>query len=257
MGHIEAVILDWAGTTVDYGCFAPVQAFVEAFEQYGITPTLDEVRQPMGLLKIDHIRTMLGMDRIQQCFEAVYHRASDDDDVKAIYKVMEQKTLDILKNFVDIKPHVRETVARLRAQGIKIGSTTGYTDAMMVIVAKEAEAKGYAPDFWATPNSVGDKGRPYPYMIFKNMTALGVTSVANVIKVGDTVSDIREGKAAGVITVGVVEGSSTMGLRQDEYDNLSDEEKHRAQKRVADIYKKEGADYVINDLRGLLDIIGK
>ena len=25
----EAVIFDWAGTTVDYGCFAPVQAFVE------------------------------------------------------------------------------------------------------------------------------------------------------------------------------------------------------------------------------------
>lgn len=25
----EAVIFDWAGTTVDYGCFAPVQAFME------------------------------------------------------------------------------------------------------------------------------------------------------------------------------------------------------------------------------------
>ena len=31
---IEAVIFDWAGTTVDYGCFAPVQAFIYAFEQY-------------------------------------------------------------------------------------------------------------------------------------------------------------------------------------------------------------------------------
>ena len=28
---IEAVIFDWAGTTVDYGCFAPVKAFMEAF----------------------------------------------------------------------------------------------------------------------------------------------------------------------------------------------------------------------------------
>ena len=26
---IRAVIFDWAGTTVDYGCFAPVQAFQE------------------------------------------------------------------------------------------------------------------------------------------------------------------------------------------------------------------------------------
>ena len=31
---IEAVIFDWAGTTVDYGCFAPVQAFIEAFKEF-------------------------------------------------------------------------------------------------------------------------------------------------------------------------------------------------------------------------------
>ncbi len=37
---IEAVIFDWAGTTVDYGCFAPVQAFHDAFEAYGLHPTL-------------------------------------------------------------------------------------------------------------------------------------------------------------------------------------------------------------------------
>ena len=52
---IEAVIFDWAGTTVDYGCFAPVQAFHDAFEAYGLHPTFDEIRQPMGMLKIDHI----------------------------------------------------------------------------------------------------------------------------------------------------------------------------------------------------------
>ena len=61
---IEAVIFDWAGTTVDYGCFAPVQAFVEVFKHFGIEPTMDEVREPMGMLKIDHIRTMLSMPRI-------------------------------------------------------------------------------------------------------------------------------------------------------------------------------------------------
>ena len=44
---IEAVIFDWAGTTVDYGCFAPVQAFVEVFKHFGIEPTMDEVREPM------------------------------------------------------------------------------------------------------------------------------------------------------------------------------------------------------------------
>lgn len=61
---IQAVIFDWAGTTVDYGCFAPVQAFQEAFAHHGVPATLEETRKPMGMLKRDHIRTMLRMERI-------------------------------------------------------------------------------------------------------------------------------------------------------------------------------------------------
>lgn len=53
MKRIEAVIFDWAGTTVDFGSIAPVQAFLKAFQQFGITPSLDEVRKPMGLPKWD------------------------------------------------------------------------------------------------------------------------------------------------------------------------------------------------------------
>lgn len=44
---IEAVIFDWAGTTVDYGCFAPVQAFTEVFKEFGVIPTMEEVRKRM------------------------------------------------------------------------------------------------------------------------------------------------------------------------------------------------------------------
>ena len=61
---IEGVIFDWAGTTVDYGCFAPVQAFMEAFAHYGVPVTAEETRKPMGMLKRDHIRTMLELSLI-------------------------------------------------------------------------------------------------------------------------------------------------------------------------------------------------
>lgn len=33
MKEIKCIIFDWAGTTVDYGCFAPVAAFMESFEK--------------------------------------------------------------------------------------------------------------------------------------------------------------------------------------------------------------------------------
>lgn len=65
----QLVIFDWAGTTVDYGCFAPVNAFALAFQKFGITPTVEEIRAPMGMLKRDHIRTMLAMPTIRRQWE--------------------------------------------------------------------------------------------------------------------------------------------------------------------------------------------
>ncbi|MDG0958814.1 phosphonoacetaldehyde hydrolase, partial [Bacillus paranthracis] len=53
---IEAVIFDWAGTTVDYGCFAPLEVFIKIFRKRGVKITDEEARKPMGLLKIDHVR---------------------------------------------------------------------------------------------------------------------------------------------------------------------------------------------------------
>ena len=253
---IEAVIFDWAGTTVDYGSFAPVQAFMEAFEKYRIKPTKEEVRKPMGMLKIDHIRTMLKMDRLNDLWKQEQGRDWTEEDVKAIFAEMEKKELELLPDFAEVKPYVNETIAALRAKGIKIGSTTGYTDQMMDIVVPIAKKNGYDPDYWISPNSVGNVGRPYPYMIFHNMEKLGVSSVANVIKVGDTVADIKEGKNAGVTAVGVLEGSSVMGYTEDEYQSLSETEKTQAKAKATAIYKEAGADYVIDDMRGLLKLIG-
>lgn len=221
MRKFDCVIFDWAGTTVDYGCFAPVQAFAEVFRHYGIEPTMEEVREPMGMLKIDHIRTMLNMPRIRKCWEEKYGKAPEEQDVRELFGIFEEKLMGILHMFADPKPGVPEVIQSLRAKGYAIGSTTGYTDKMMEIVAPAAKEKGYEPDCWFSPDSTGQKGRPYPYMIYRNMEKLGIQDVRRVIKAGDTVSDIREGKNAGVFSVGVILGSSEMGLSQEEFESLS------------------------------------
>lgn len=254
---IEAVIFDWAGTTVDFGCFAPVQAFISAFEEFGITPTVEEVRKPMGMLKRDHIKTMMNMERIHQEWKRIHGRDFTEKDVDQVYEVSERSILKILDGYAAPKPYVLESVKRLREMGIKIGSTTGYTDEMMAIVVPKAKELGYAPDCWFSPNSVENMGRPYPYMIFKNLQELRVSSVKNVWKVGDTVSDIKEGIAAGVITVGVIEGSSVMALSEEQYNALSDEEKKTECEKVRKIYENAGADYVIQNMSELPKLVGK
>ncbi|MDO5410988.1 MAG: phosphonoacetaldehyde hydrolase [Lachnospiraceae bacterium] len=241
---IEAVIFDWAGTTVDFGCFAPVQAFVEVFKQYGITPTMEEVRKPMGMLKIDHIRTMLNMPRIRQCWVEKYGSEPTEENVNQLFAIFEEKLMSILHLYSDPKPGVVEVVKALREKGLKIGSTTGYTDKMMAIVAPAAKEKGYEPDVCFSPDSTGQKGRPYPYMIFRNMEALGISDVKKVLKIGDTVSDIKEGKNAGVWSAGVVIGSSEMALSEEEYEALSEAEKEAKCKETADKFIAAGADMV-------------
>lgn len=255
MKKIRAVIFDWAGTTVDYGCMAPVQAFVEVFKQYGIEPTMQEVREPMGMLKIDHIRTMLKMERISGLWKEKYGKEPGEEEAQALYRIFEEKLLSILHLYSDPKPGVVDVVNRLRRNGIRIGSTTGYNDKMMEIVVPAAKEKGYEPDVWFSPDSTGQKGRPWPYMIFRNMEALEIKKVRRVLKVGDTVSDIKEGRNAGVWSAGIVIGSSEMGLTEAEFEALSDEEKERKCREVAGRFQDAGADkvfYTIKDLEEFL-----
>ena len=144
---------------------------------------------------------------------------------------------------------------KLREMGLKIGSTTGYTDEMMALVVPKAAELGYAPDCWFSPDSTNKKGRPYPYMIFRNMEKLELKDVSRVMKVGDTVADILEGKNAGMVTVGILEGSSVMGLTQEEYEALTPKAREAADKKAEQTYLEAGADYVMKDIRGILDLI--
>ena len=254
---LEAVILDWAGTTVDFGCFAPVQAFLDGFAAFGIHPTLEEVRAPMGLLKWDHIHTMMQMPRISAEWEAVHGRPWTREDVDAIYQGTEALLLGAVARYSTPKPYVLDAVAELRRRGLKLGSSTGFTDSMMEIVTAEAAKAGYRPDCWFTPDSTGGRGRPYPYMIFRNLEALGVSSVAAAVKVGDTVSDIREGQNAGLLTIGVLEGSSVMGLSLEEFEALTPAERDAACEKARAVFEGCGADYTIKNLGELPELLDR
>ncbi len=247
MKKIELAVFDWAGTTVDYGCFAPVKVFLEVFKEKEIEVTLEEARAPMGLLKIDHIKAMLSGERVADLWNKKYGREWNMNDVKDMYSRFEEKLFKILAEYTTPVPHCLETMAVLRNNGIKIGSTTGYTQEMMDIVVPKAAEKGYSPDFYVTPSSVS-AGRPFPYMIFKNMNELKVGDLDCVLKIGDTISDIKEGRNAKVWTIGVLKGSSELGLSEDEVKELSQEELKTKMAEVEAKMLSAGAHMVIEDI---------
>lgn len=204
---IRSVIFDWAGTVVDYGCRAPVAVLHRLFGMRGVELRPDEARHAMGLLKRDQIREILRLPRVSEAWAAHFGVTPAEADVEALFTGFLPLQLECIEEYSDVIEGVPETVAQLRAAGITIGSTTGYTRAMVSRILPKAASQGYAPDSVVTPDDVG-AGRPAPWMIFQNLKQLNAYPPAACVKVGDTPSDIAEGLNAGVWTVGVIESSN-------------------------------------------------
>lgn len=255
--NIEGLIFDWAGTTVDYGCFAPVNVFVSIFSEKGINITLEEARYPMGMLKKDHIKAILEMDRIQALWQEKFNRPSSVKDIDDLYSDFEPRLMAILDQFSRPIDHVTRVTETLRSKGLKIGSTTGYTDKMIEIVARNAHDAGYSPDTIVTPDSTGLVGRPMPYMIFENMRRLSLSAPWKVVKVGDTLSDIKEGINAGTWSVGILIGSSQIGMSEEGFNKLNETDQQKALVKARKSFEQAGAHFVINTMEDLEPLLMK
>ncbi len=132
MNRISALILDWAGTTVDFGSFAPTQIFVEAFRQaFDIEITLEEARVPMGLGKWQHIEALGKLPAVDSRWQAKFGRAMTAADIDAIYAAFMPLQIAKVVDFSAPIAGVVDTIAALRAKGLKIGSCSGYPRPVM------------------------------------------------------------------------------------------------------------------------------
>ena len=256
MKRIECVIFDWAGTVVDYGCFAPVAAFIESFNAIDVPVSAAETRAYMGLTKLEEIRALFNLEHVRCEFREKFGRDYNEEDVQGRYKDFQQILYNTLGQYASPLPGVVETVGQLRKQGIKIGSTTGYTRKMMDIVIPAAEKQGYKTDHCVTSDNLPG-GRPNPYMIYQNMIDLAVPSVDYVVKCGDTIADIREGVNAKVKSVGIILGSNEMGLTLEETQALPAEALRQRMDEVRRRMLDAGADAVLDSIADLPQYIDK
>ncbi|WP_343210314.1 phosphonoacetaldehyde hydrolase [Anaerolentibacter hominis] len=247
---VQMVVFDWAGTTVDYASSAPSTVFDHIFTAAGIRLTKEEINRPMGMEKKAHIRELLSCESGNSQWLQVYNRPWTEQDVEDLYQKFEDTLYQVVAGYSTPIPGVVETVNELRERGIKIGSTTGYTSQIMEQVIPGAREKGYCADCVITPDVTG-ASRPTPFMLFECMRRMNVYPPCTVVKVGDTVLDMAEGKNAGTWTVGILTGSNLLGLSQDEYEALSPEELADRKCEIAEIYRQAGADMVIDSISDL------
>ena len=253
-GPVRAVILDWAGTAVDYGCMGPAAVFIRVFENAGITVTALEARQFMGLEKKEHIRRMLRLPKVSAQWEQKSGRMPGETDVTALYELTEPMMVAAIGDHADPIDGLLPFVDGMRQRDIKIGSCTGYTTPMMEVLVPAAAGKGYSPDCVVCSSDV-PAGRPFPWMCFQNAIQLQIYPLASMIKIGDTLSDIEEGRNAGMWTVGLTQSGNELGLSNDQVDAM---DPHDLSQRLATIeasYRKAGAHYVAKGIWECLDIV--
>ncbi len=250
-GKIQAVLFDWAGTTMDYGCMAPAVVFVEVFKRQGVPITMAEARAPMGAHKRVHIQKISQLDSVRRRWEEAHGRPPGEADVDRMFAEFVPLQLACLSDYSRLIPGTLEVVGAIRARGIKLGSTTGYLREMMEINLRDAKLQGYEPDSTVCASDV-PAGRPYPYMCLQNVINLQVSPVEACVKADDTVPGIEEGLNAGMWTIGLAMSGNEIGLPLAEVQALAPDERERRRQRAYARMHQCGAHYVVDSIADLM-----
>jgi len=253
-GSLKAAILDWAGTTVDYGSFAPTAAFIKVFERHGVKIEIEHARAPMGLMKKDHLRAISRLPEVDHRWQEVHEQPCRPEDVDAMFAEFVPLQIECLAEYAGVIPGTLDAVKEFHNLGMKIGSTTGYTREMMEILVPEAKKNGYEPDAWVAASDV-PAGRPYPWMCFQNAIKLQVYPMDAYVKIGDTLVDVEEGLNAGMWTIGLALSGNEIGMTQVETEALSPEVLASRRKQISTRMCQAGAHYVVDGIWECIPII--
>jgi len=256
--HLTAVIFDWAGTVVDHGCRAPAATLQDVFEGAGVPIAGEEARLSMGIAKRAHIASILAIPRVSSEWERLHSATPADSDVETLYAAFVPKQLACLERHSGVIAGVPAAVQELRARGLKIGSTTGYTREMLDFLVSLARDQGFSPDCAICPEDVPGGGRPAPWMCYLNAIRLEVSPLWAMVKIGDTPSDIAEGRNAGMWTIGITRTGNEVGLTAPEWAAATESRKSDALARAAGRLSRAGAHYLVEtvaDCRASIDEI--
>lgn len=254
--NIEAIIFDWAGTTVDFGSFAPTQIFVDAFRAaYDFDISLAEARGPMGLGKWQHIEALGRTPAIDARWQAQFGKPMSVADIDTLYRTFLPLQVERVGLHAELIPGTLDSVAELRRRNIKIGSTTGYPRVVMQTLMQRAAENGYQPDCTVCADDLAAGARPGPWMALQCVLDLKIGNVAHCVKVDDTLPGIEEGRNAGMWTVALALSGSPAGLTLQEFASATPEQLAEIRRQVTPPFKAAGAHYVIDSIADLLPVL--
>jgi phosphonoacetaldehyde hydrolase len=247
MSEIAAVVFDWAGTVIDFGCLAPIRALQAAFSAEGVEITEAQARKDMGRAKRDHVVALMADEAVSAAWAGRFGAPPAAADIDRLYAALEPLMEAQAALHGELIPGAAELAAWLTGRGVKIGSSTGYTRQMMAAVLPRAAAQGYAPTVVVCAGET-PVGRPSPLPMWKALTELGAYPAWRCVKIDDAVVGVEEGRAAGAWTIGLAVSGNGVGLGLDAWLALSDADRAARAAASEAPLRAAGADYVIGTI---------
>jgi phosphonoacetaldehyde hydrolase len=250
-GPIKMVVLDWAGTTMDFGCMAPAVVFCKVFEEEGVPISMEEARIPMGAHKKVHIGLITEIPSVRARWTEFKGSEPTEDDVSRMFERFVPLQEACLSEYSELIPGTLDVINACRERGYKIGSTSGYLPGMLAINLADAQKQGYDPDATFGAGDV-PRGRPFGHMVLRNILELDISCVQSVVKIDDTLTGIEEGLNAGGWAIGLAISGNEVGVQHDEWMAFSEEVKQKHRDRIYPTMYQRGAHYVIDSIADLM-----
>jgi phosphonatase-like hydrolase len=198
---IRMVVFDMAGTTVDEKNIV-YKTLLKTINHAGFNFSLQQV-----------LEVGAGKEKLMAIKDIIQSGGNNCEEQLAgeIYISFLAELERAYNNYnLQPQPGAEELFATLKKKNILVVLNTGYNKATAnTIVQKLGWQVGKQIDALITANDVSNN-RPQPDMIFLAMQQFEITDGAEVIKVGDSIIDIEEGKNAGCkLSIGITTGAHT------------------------------------------------
>ncbi|MFM8455002.1 MAG: HAD-IA family hydrolase [Gammaproteobacteria bacterium] len=256
--HIQALILDGAGTLFDFGCTAVNKAFKKYFAERNIHLTREQIDSFTGSNKIDHLKALYNAEFVRKQIPGskiktfpLEGEAGAEEFYQKEYEAYKKTQLNVFKtDYMTMRliPGVCEFILAQQKKGVKVGITSGYDAEMMNLIVTKLNNQGFFAN--AVVSSTGMPSRPDPGMCLEAAKQMAVDPEYCVV-VDDTRIGIQAGKNAGMIAVGVVDSSVDFGLSEREHGELRVYDYPsfaRQEKLIKEHLMAAGADYTVPTL---------
>lgn len=252
---LRGAVLDFSGTIVDPGVYAPAVVFRTIFERFGVPISMEEAREPMGNHKKVHIQRITEMMDVRKRWNHKHGRDPTEQDVEAMFEQFVPAQLEVLPRYAKEIPGAFKAANVMRNKyGLQLGNTTGFTRSMVDVIVAKMNEQGFALDFTVAADEV-ENPRPFPDACVRNMRLMNIKDPAEMVKIGDTQMDVEEGKRANMWTIALRDYSNYMGMLPEEIARMKKKDPKQLQWMMTQAAEKlmdMEPDYIVDNITDAL-----